>query len=365
MVVSQQQAEEANANANGGEGEGISSLVQRREVNEVTVANLTADASCGAVAKKVKAPAHMAWGGTPLSEASKSQISAAAEELARYFRESAGCGSAVVFAQANDAVLGAYGGADLVKSSVAELVETGKKQLENGVPGQLVVESCPGASNKGGVDVPFGVFADLRGNISAVQDALRVWANGECLDIGAFAEEWDEETEVEVEVLTSPFDSSHSSDTLHARGDCRVIQVVSGDSCASLATRCGISGNEFEKYNSYNSKLCSTLKPKQYVCCNSGTLPDMRPKPNADGTCKAYTVQKDDGCWAIADSFGITQDDIANFNKQTWGWAGCGSLMQGQVICISTGDPPMPSQDQTMNWYVAVVQDAVVFQSSY
>jgi hypothetical protein len=97
-------------------------------------------------------------------------------------------------------------------------------------------------------------------------------------------------------------------------------------------------------------KPCSTLKVKQWVCCSSGSVPDMRPKPNPDGTCSAYTIKKDDGCWAIADAFGITRADIEQNNKQTWGWTGCSSLMQGQTICLSSGGPPMPATDLTVNW---------------
>jgi hypothetical protein len=311
--------------------------------------NLTTDSSCGAVSKKTTAPVQMAWSGSPIGEAHR--ISAVATELARYFRESAGCGSSIMFAYAGDAVIGALAGADLVKSSTANLFDTAKTQLDSSLPGQLALQACPSTTDHGAINSPFGLFADLRGNISAVQTALRIWANGDCLDMADFSSSGHKNINANISVLTSPFESSTGA-KLDARADCRVIQVVSGDGCASLATKCGISGNDFTMYNSYNSNLCSTLKLKQYVCCSSGSLPDMRPQPNSDGTCRAYTVQKDDGCWAIADSFGITQSAIEEFNKQTWGWAGCASLMQNQVLCISTGVPPMPSQDHTMLWYV-------------
>ncbi len=79
---------------------------------------------------------------------------------------------------------------------------------------------------------------------------------------------------------------------------------------------------------------------KQYYCCGPGDLPDMRPQPDADGTCHVYPVAANDGCWAIADSFEISHD-VDSFNKKTWGWAGCGSLQLGQHICVSKGNPPM------------------------
>lgn len=331
----------------------IAAVEARKSVSAAR--NLTADSSCGAVSKSITGSLHTAWSGSPVGQAHR--ISAAAAELARYFRESAGCGTTIMFAYAGDAVLGTYAGGDLVKSSAANLIDKAKAQLKSSLPGQLSLQMCPTGHNA--IGWRFGFFADLRGDMAAVQTALRTWANGGCLQEADFASSSGHTTnlDVDVSILKSPFNDvsvkpNATLPKLRARADCRVIQVVSGDGCASLATKCGISGNDFMKYNSYNSNLCSALKVKQYVCCSSGTLPDMRPKPNADGTCRAYTVQKDDGCWAIADSFGITQDSIEQFNKQTWGWAGCASLMQNQILCISSGTPPMPSQDKTMIWYV-------------
>jgi hypothetical protein len=323
-------------------------------------ANLTAASSCGAVSKKAAATAQLAWSGSP-SGLAGGNASVAATELARYFRDSAVCGSAVMFAYAGDAVIGAVAGADLVKSSAADLVDQAKAQLDSHVPGQLALEVCQRISNHPSISSQFGFFADLHGNISAVLGALRTWADGGCLDLADMASRGHKSIDSDVSVLTSPFDDKAVSartavssllSGLQPRADCRVIQVVSGDSCGSLASRCGISGNDFMKYNSYNSNLCSTLMPKQYVCCSAGSLPDMRPKPNADGRCYTYKVRSQDGCWAIGDNFGITQDAIEQFNKQTWGWAGCAALKEAQIICLSSGLPPMPAQDLSMNWYV-------------
>ncbi|KAL2120204.1 hypothetical protein VTJ04DRAFT_4230 [Mycothermus thermophilus] len=121
---------------------------------------------------------------------------------------------------------------------------------------------------------------------------------------------------------------------------CSYILVQPGDSCASLAARCGITGAQFTEFNP-SPTLCSTLQPRQPVCCSSGSLPDLTPKPNADGTCATHNVVPGDSCWDIADKNYITMDDIERFNSRTWGWEGCSSLKPGP-ICISTGEPPMP-----------------------
>lgn len=156
--------------------------------------------------------------------------------------------------------------------------------------------------------------------------------------------------DVEVNFLVSSISStsvatSSQSLELDIRATyCRDIQVVGGDTCPSLATRCGITLANFNKYNSADTTFCNNLKVKQYVCCSTGTLQDHRPQPDANGNCYTYTTKAQDGCWAIGDVFGITEADIEKYNKKTWGWAGCGSGMGvGQVICLSSGNPPFRS----------------------
>lgn len=126
------------------------------------------------------------------------------------------------------------------------------------------------------------------------------------------------------------------------RGDCTTQTVVSGDGCGTLASKCGISASDFTKYNP-DPNLCSTLAVGQRVCCSEGTLPDIKPKPNSDGSCASYVVQSGDTCSAIAASNGLTADDLANFNDgTTWGWSGCDELGAQLKICLSSGNPPMP-----------------------
>ncbi|TFA97437.1 hypothetical protein CCMA1212_010831 [Trichoderma ghanense] len=123
---------------------------------------------------------------------------------------------------------------------------------------------------------------------------------------------------------------------------CSYILVKSGDSCASLASRCGISAANFTKYNP-SSTLCSTLKVGEPVCCSSGSLPNLTPQKNPDGTCASYTVKSGDYCALIAQNNYITVDNIETYNAKTWGWNGCSNLQLGANICLSTGDPPMPA----------------------
>lgn len=127
------------------------------------------------------------------------------------------------------------------------------------------------------------------------------------------------------------------------QSDCTTQIVVSGDSCGSLASKCGISASEFTLYNPQPG-LCSSLAPDQRVCCSPGSLPDIKPRPNNDGSCAIYIVQSNDTCSVVANKNGLTAKDLSTFNdKTTWGWSGCGNLQVNLAICLSVGKPPMPA----------------------
>ena len=125
-------------------------------------------------------------------------------------------------------------------------------------------------------------------------------------------------------------------------GTCKTRSVVSGDSCDSLASKCGISGADFTKINT-KTNFCSTLAVGQNVCCSNGRLPDFKPKPDANGNCATYTTKKDDSCSAIAASRDLSVSDLETYNKKTWGWNGCGLLFPDFKMCVSSGSPPMPA----------------------
>lgn len=137
--------------------------------------------------------------------------------------------------------------------------------------------------------------------------------------------------------------SHHVHSHLGARASCPSYKVVvSGDSCATLVTKCGITAALFYQYNPA-SHLCSTLKIGQVVCCSSGTPPDLTPKPLPDGTCFTFEVTARTFCAEIATDHYITVAQIESVNGRTWGWMGCARLQAGQRICLSTGNPPMPA----------------------
>ncbi|THC87759.1 hypothetical protein EYZ11_012794 [Aspergillus tanneri] len=190
----------------------------------------------------------------------------------------------------------------------------------------------------------FGIMATSRGTFSPIQDAIKSWANATCLSFEGSAK-FPGRAMFTAPLLhashTTTANSTVATKKLHKRAECRTVQVEPGNSCADLAVKCGISGADFTKYNPGNN-ICSTLKPKQYVCCSKGDLPDFRPKPNKDGSCFTYQVKENDNCDNLAAEYSLTRDDLENF-KNTWGWNSCKPLYKDTVMCLSEGDAPFPA----------------------
>ncbi|PYH88504.1 hypothetical protein BO71DRAFT_467833 [Aspergillus ellipticus CBS 707.79] len=175
----------------------------------------------------------------------------------------------------------------------------------------------------------FGFFATGNGTFAAIQEALASWSKAECLDFLSY-------------------DSYNTAScgrrrrALAPQTTCSTVEVVAGDGCASLAKQCGITVAQFTEYNPASDE-CSTLAAGDHVCCSAGTLPDYAPKPQADSTCATYTVQANDKCSTIAAAHSFTIADIEKFNADTWGWGACSPLYTQNIICLSTGNPPMPA----------------------
>ncbi|KAJ5628529.1 hypothetical protein N7490_010757, partial [Penicillium lividum] len=121
---------------------------------------------------------------------------------------------------------------------------------------------------------------------------------------------------------------------------CSTILTKSGDTCTTLAARCGITTAQLSEYNT-DASLCSSMTTGTPVCCSFGTL-NFPPVEESDGLCYTYTVQVNDTCKLIADGYQITVDELKTYNDDTYGWGECGELNEGAFICLSSGSPPMP-----------------------
>ena len=133
------------------------------------------------------------------------------------------------------------------------------------------------------------------------------------------------------------------SSEIHSRSTaCSSIQIVSGDSCGILAARCGITPSQFTSFNPQAS-LCSTLVPGNSVCCSAGNTSVSSAQPSNSNACNTYTIKFGDYCDQIAPKYGISVAELESYNSQTWGWSGCNALQPERLICVSSGQPPMPA----------------------
>ncbi|KFY89077.1 hypothetical protein V500_05953 [Pseudogymnoascus sp. VKM F-4518 (FW-2643)] len=278
----------------------------------------------------------------------KDDILAAIKHLQSYLGND-NTNATLAFAYSRTAAVGVYLGPGIEhRDAAATLIQKlADKAQSEAVGGKSLLQLCGTGRD---ADSVFGVVVDSVKNMASIQKIVKTWSEAEC---ATGYEGTETRTSVNV-LMTAPIIVAKnvslpvqiarigSRRALYARGDCRTTQVIAGSSCASLATKCGISGNDFTSYNS-DPKLCSTLQVGQYVCCSAGTLPDRSPKPQPDGTCATYIVKSGDYCSMIAASNSISIANIESFNKNTWGWTGCNNLLLGISMCLSTGNAPMPA----------------------
>ena len=235
--------------------------------------------------------------------------------------------------------LGIYAGLGVPTSPLLEAFNDVVKSRN--YPGQILVQGCGSASPAVGV-----VAASGSDSLVAAQRAVRQWANSTCVSTDGFESDT-LSTRVKtvnigsVDYIKGSRDTRTTFKQLHRRADCTTESVKSGDLCADLASRCGISVNDLLKFNP-QSDFCTSLKVPQLVCCSQGDLPV--PKPDSDGNCATYKIDSGDSCWGITEKYSglITTDDLEKYNKQTWGWGGCSNLQLKTRICVSAGNPPLP-----------------------
>ncbi|KAE8306364.1 hypothetical protein BDV41DRAFT_585895 [Aspergillus transmontanensis] len=262
---------------------------------------------------------------------------------------------ATVYSYHGKSLIGVYAGPGVQHSDAATTVfQEFTDHIESqDLVGRIALQYCGENSNKA-----IGIVVDASGDLAAVQRIVRGWVDGECqTDFDGVKELSQSILQLQDDATSARVSESSSRGVagegrLHShqggahshqqRAICRTIKVVPGDSCGALAERCGLSPADFTKFNP-DKKLCSSLQPEQHVCCSAGTLPDLRPKPNEDGTCASYVVKTDESCHRLAVANGLKQEDLERFNKKTWGWSGCNRIQSQQTICLSEGTAPMPS----------------------
>lgn len=269
----------------------------------------------------------------------------------------AGCNESISYGYSGGAVVGVYVGSGLAPQGViAPVLEKLSAQIQSdgSIAESLFVQLCDNQTAR----YSLGIFVATSGDLASVQLSLQSWKNSTCITaLAKSSADWQDITFFAPPLLNNSSlghnNITNTSSTnlatrspsllrglLNGRAStCTTVQVVSGDSCATLAAECGITAATFTLYNP-SSTLCSTLAVGEHVCCSAGTLPNYTPQPAANGNCYSYLVATGDSCSALAATYSITIANIATYNTNTWGWNGCTNLLAGYKICLSSGYPP-------------------------
>jgi hypothetical protein len=302
--------------------------------------NLTKRANPKCAAATAATKVALTYGQQGTSDAPGDDAVIALENLQYYLEDDSNCDSSILFSYSNGTAAGIYMGSSFDKRTVKPLVSQLVDHIKMSNPaGYMTVQLCGDERNSNHV---LGLAVDTTGNIASVQSAIRSWSKAECVSELSSSSVWEDVHIWESTADLQPIRQATERD-LEARAECSTIRVGANEYCPALASRCGISLATFQKYNPGES-FCNKLAEGQPVCCTSGTLPDITPKPEADGTCNTYTVQLGDDCSKLAATYGLTEKKIDEFNNgTTWGWNGCGDLDAHINICLSEGKPPMPA----------------------
>lgn len=269
------------------------------------------------------------------------QVLHASAHMSQYLRGNQHCGETIVFARSGKVVLGSYVGSAFPHAEAAGLMDKFSDHVKL-VPGakEYGFEVCRSFGPE-----TFGVLADTSGDLDVVQRRLASWSNATCPESLTASPKISNVTVslIHLEDITVSPNGDGIIHSLERRDVCKYTQVKAGDGCWALADRCNISQDDLKKFNGDKADYCNTLKVDQYVCCSAGSLPDFSPQPKSDGGCFDYQVRAGDSCYDIAVAHSINNTRIESVNQNTWGWQGCLHLQVGQVICLSTGRPPMPA----------------------
>lgn len=274
------------------------------------------------------APVQLVQSGPSGSSSNVGAAQAALRAIQSYLLQAA-MGTSTLFARSGGVVAGMYAGSQINKTDAAGVLAQVREEISREyLPGQLVAQACGSGSALSNETISpqfFGVIVDAKGEVAAVQTALRSWNDAQCLSGSrndAFKDVFvklvsGSDISIAPEPRFDSFTPDGSGLATRQSDTCRYTQVQSGDGCFAVSERCGITISELESYNG-GENFCSTLQVDQYVCCSPGSLPDFSPQPGGDGSCFAYTVNEGDNCADIATRNQMTVADIENRNSQTW-----------------------------------------------
>ncbi|KAJ2473835.1 hypothetical protein GGI02_000557, partial [Coemansia sp. RSA 2322] len=184
-----------------------------------------------------------------------------------------------------------------------------------------------------------GIIIDASGNKEAVRQAMQQWSMGKCWSTKTGDATWNNK-----DLWFFSYEDRKNGYVTPdpGMGVCNYKTVVAGD---IMTTKCGVTRDSLMIFNpGLNVDNPPIGMP---VCCSAGALPNLKPPadPNPDGSCRVHTVVTGQSCEAIlATYYPMTKADLMGYNKDTYGWMGCGGAYPWDKtkICISNGTPPRP-----------------------
>ena len=101
--------------------------------------------------------------------------------------------------------------------------------------------------------------------------------------------------------------------------------VVSGDTCSSIASKCGTTASSIQSANPSVNSACTNLQVGQVLNLSGSS------SGNGGSSCASkYTVVSGDYCYAIAQRFG---ESVANLQTKNPA-LNCNNLQIGTVLCV-------------------------------
>lgn len=225
-----------------------------------------------------------------------------------------------------DTAIGVYIGEYIDKAGAiyAVLQQAILRIRDQGVGASHVFQYC----DPGQPRTTVGIFVDTSGGesgLAAVQEAVSSWGLGNC---------------------TPEFESSDViegvSNWLDQDANLGLATTSASPATTTTSAPFQISSSASPSVDYTSQPVNST--PSATRCSTDGLRRRAPPSPNSDGSCAPYLVASGETCDSIAKAHGLEAGDITKFNiDKSWGFKECKGMPYDIYICLSEGEPPLPS----------------------
>jgi hypothetical protein len=310
-------------------------------------------------------------GDESLAEFSASHLIAAGRQISRHFAlQVPSCtDNAMEFAYFQTSAIGVFAGAETHQHGVTSdvLEKLLQHAQDEGLTVTTVVQLCA-SGHRRGADYSLGIVATSAENVGFIREAVKTWASGGCVSqpSGEGSSSLSTEGWMKVTIrVPAAIPATHGTTSTAVLGPRSRLRTRAD--CRTTTVQSGEGcwavaqrcGISQDDLARYNrANLCSTLVKDEIVCCSSGTLPSTLPPGNADGTCKTRAVVSGDDCGSLASKCGISGADFMKVNTKA---NLCSTLVPGQQVCCTAGQypdlKPKPDADGNCATYLTQKED--------